>query len=218
VPALDAADAPDGAPAKREAIERAARDVFGRLGYARATIDVIAAEAGVSTRTIYKHFGGKLALFSDVLVGGATEVADAFERAVDVPVDGSAPRRSLRVLADAIVAHRARFPAHFGLVARLESERDQFPEALIESWLRAGPRRVRALLGQRLIELAAATGVRLEDPATAARHLVALVTSPLHTEPEGGHPPTRAEVDAAVEVFARGYGFAAAPAGVRAPE
>jgi AcrR family transcriptional regulator len=203
----------DGAtPDKRRAIEEAARAVFGRLGYARAPIDVIAAEAGVSSRTLYNHFGGKLALFSQVLVSGATEVADALEREVAAAFDESSPRRSLGALADAIVAHRARFPGHFALVARLESERDQFPESLIESWLRAGPRRVRAVLEDRLTRLATMAGVPLVDPAAAARHLVALVTSTLHTEPEGGRPPTDAELEGAVEVFARGYGFEAASA------
>lgn len=195
---------------KRRAIEDAARSVFGRLGYARAAIDAIATEAGVSTRTLYKHFGGKLALFSDVLVAGATEVAEAFEREVREGFDASSPDRSLRVLADAIVAHRARFPGHFALVARLNAERDQFPRELIESWLDAGPRRVRAVLEDRLSRVAAATGVRLGDPAAAARHLVALVTSTLHTDPDAGRAPTDAEVAAAVEVFARGYGLQAA--------
>jgi AcrR family transcriptional regulator len=194
---------------KRQAIEQAARAVFGRLGYARAPIDVIAAEAGVSTRTLYNHFGGKLALFSHVLVSGATEVADAFERHVAGGFDESSPLHSLRVLADAIVEHRARYPAHFALVARLESERDQFPQEVIKSWLDAGPRRVRAVLEDRLSRLAAAAGVRLDDPPAAARHLVALVTSTLHTDPEGGYPPTSDEVDGAVAVFARGYGFGA---------
>jgi AcrR family transcriptional regulator len=198
------------AAAKRAAIEDAARSVFGRLGYARAPIDAIAAEAGVSTRTLYKHFGGKLALFSGVLVAGATEVADAFEEQIRDGFDASSPDRSLRVLAGAIVAHRGRFPAHFALVARLNAERDQFPAELLESWLDAGPRRVRALLQERLGALATARGVELDDPAAAARHLVALVTSTLNTDPEGGHPPTDAEVDGAVGVFARGYGFRAA--------
>jgi AcrR family transcriptional regulator len=201
---------PPGAEAgvdKRAAIEHAARDVFGRLGYARAPIDQIAAAAGVSTRTLYKHFGGKLALFSAVLVDGATEVADAFEAHVADGFHEAAPEPSLRLLADAILAHRARFPAHFALVARVESERDQFPVAMIDAWLQAGPRRVRAILEDRLTRLAEVAEVEIADPAAAARHLVALVTSTLNTEPEGGRPPTDAERDGAIAVFARGYGL-----------
>jgi AcrR family transcriptional regulator len=193
---------------KRGAIERAARVVFGRLGYARASIDQIAAEAGVSTRTLYNHFGDKLGLFSRVLVDGATEVADAFEQRVAVePPD---PQRALMILAGAIVAHRAQFPEHFALVSRLNAERDQFPEELVAAWLAAGPRRVRALLEGRLAQIASAAGVQLRDPRAAARHLVALSESTLLTEPDGARPPTGAELADAVAVFARGYGFAAA--------
>jgi AcrR family transcriptional regulator len=201
-------DAAAAAPAsvKREAIERAARAVFGRLGYARAPIDQIAAEAGVSTRTLYNHFGDKLGLFSHVLVHGATEVADAFERRLDG--DPSEPRHALMILAEAIVAHRAQFPGHFALVSRLNAERDQFPDELVAAWLAAGPRRVRALLEARLELIASAAGVALADPSAAARHLIALSESTLLIEPDGPRPPTRAELADAVAVFARGYGFA----------
>jgi AcrR family transcriptional regulator len=195
------------ASVKREAIEQAARAVFGRLGYARASIDQIAAEADVSTRTLYNHFGDKLGLFSRVLVHGATEVADAFEQRLAVePTD---PRRALMILAEAIVAHRAQFPEHFALVSRLNAERDQFPDELVAAWLAAGPRRVRALLEGRLAHIASTAGVQLRDPRAAARHIVALSESTLLTEPDGSRQPTRAELADAVSVFAGGYGFTA---------
>jgi len=202
-------DAAAAAPAsvKREAIEQAARAVYGRLGYARASIDQIAAEAGVSTRTLYNHFGDKLGLFSRVLVHGATEVADAFEQRLTV--EPTEPQGALMILAEAIVAHRAQFPEHFALVSRLNAERDQFPDQLVAAWLAAGPRRVRALLEGRLAHIASGAGVQLRDPRAAARHLVALSESTLLTEPDGSRPPTRAELVDAVSVFAGGYGFAA---------
>jgi AcrR family transcriptional regulator len=209
VDAAAAAPASGSASVKREAIERAARAVFGRLGYARAPIDQIAAEAGVSTRTLYNHFGDKLGLFSHVLVHGATEVADAFEQRLEG--DPSEPARALMTLAEAIVAHRAQFPEHFALVSRLNAERDQFPDALVAAWLAAGPQRVRTLLESRLELIASASGIALVDPRAAARHLVALTESTLLTEPESPRSPTHAELSDAVAVFARGYGFAARP-------
>jgi AcrR family transcriptional regulator len=205
------ADAAAPASVKREAIEQAARAVFGRLGYARASIDQIAAEAGVSTRTLYNHFGDKLGLFSRVLVHGAAEVADAFEQRLTV--EPTEPQGALMILAEAIVAHRAQFPEHFALVSRLNAERDQFPDELVTAWLAAGPRRVRALLEGRLAHIASGAGVQLRDPRAAARHLVALSESTLLTEPDGSRPPTRAELADAVSVFAGGYGFAAPSSG-----
>lgn len=56
-----------GVPAKRHAIMESALTVFLREGYARANVDVIASEAGVSKQTVYNHFGDKERLFHDVM-------------------------------------------------------------------------------------------------------------------------------------------------------
>ena len=47
-------------PDKREAILRGALTVFARDGYTRASIDAIAKEGEVSTRTLYNHFPSNL--------------------------------------------------------------------------------------------------------------------------------------------------------------
>lgn len=56
-----------GRPAKRQVIVDTARRVFLLHGYAHASIDEIAAEAGVSKQTIYNHFEGKEELFAAVV-------------------------------------------------------------------------------------------------------------------------------------------------------
>jgi AcrR family transcriptional regulator len=48
--------------ARREMILDAARVLFLQSGFARTTVAVIAAEAGVSQETVYKAFGGKTGL------------------------------------------------------------------------------------------------------------------------------------------------------------
>lgn len=50
----------------RAAIVEAARRTFGRHGLAHATLDQVAAEAGVSKGAIYWHFRGKRGLFQAV--------------------------------------------------------------------------------------------------------------------------------------------------------
>ena len=50
-----------------------ARRVFLREGFAAASTDVIAREAGVSKRTLYAYYPSKEELFSDVLRGLTTE-------------------------------------------------------------------------------------------------------------------------------------------------
>ncbi|SEH27373.1 TetR/AcrR family transcriptional regulator [Magnetospirillum fulvum] len=53
--------------AKRDAILDAARAVFLEVGYAAASMDNVAARAGVSKATIYAHFTGKDDLFGAVI-------------------------------------------------------------------------------------------------------------------------------------------------------
>lgn len=52
---------------KRQAIEQAAASVFLRDGYAGASVDDIAREAGVSKATLYSHFHSKEELFGAII-------------------------------------------------------------------------------------------------------------------------------------------------------
>lgn len=54
-------------PAKRAAILAAATKLFLDQGYARTSVDAIAAEAGVGKQTVYGHFGDKEQLFLAVI-------------------------------------------------------------------------------------------------------------------------------------------------------
>ncbi len=83
---------------KREAILKAARKVFTRKGFHGATVDEIAAEAGVAKGTVYLYFKSKAELFVQValevfrslsekmrsLAKEAPDPAAALDRAVDI--------------------------------------------------------------------------------------------------------------------------------------
>jgi AcrR family transcriptional regulator len=56
-----------GRPRTREAIARAARRQFAELGYDRATIRSVAAEAGVDPALVSHYFGSKQQLFITVI-------------------------------------------------------------------------------------------------------------------------------------------------------
>jgi AcrR family transcriptional regulator len=56
-----------GRPGTREAIARAARRQFAELGYDRATIRSVAAEAGVDPALVSHYFGSKQQLFITVI-------------------------------------------------------------------------------------------------------------------------------------------------------
>src|SRR5690348_1885857 len=68
---------------KHDAIAAAALVLFARDGYERTSVDAIAAEAGVSKRTVYSHYGDKESLFVLVL----RETHDAMRERVRSIVD-----------------------------------------------------------------------------------------------------------------------------------
>ena len=73
------------ADATRRAIIAAAREVFTEAGYASATVEGVAAEAGVSAPTVYAVFGSKSGLLSAVVAdgGGQPDIRAKAERALD---------------------------------------------------------------------------------------------------------------------------------------
>ncbi len=58
---------------KDRVIILAARENFFRDGYAGASMDAIAASAGVSVKTVYSHFSNKDQLFAKVMIGACTD-------------------------------------------------------------------------------------------------------------------------------------------------
>lgn len=86
--------------AKHEAILRGAKAVFLRKGFAEANMDAVAAKAGVSKMTLYRHFGNKEALFAGVIRALCEQIVDAgLERVFE-----QAPRQALRSYAKKMIA------------------------------------------------------------------------------------------------------------------
>src|ERR1700722_12204086 len=77
---------------KRELIMRAARRLIARGGFRAAQITAVAARAGVSTGSIYRHFPSKAALFIEVL-----SAAVGHESAILEQIPGAKGMASLRL-------------------------------------------------------------------------------------------------------------------------
>jgi AcrR family transcriptional regulator len=190
----------------------AARRVFGRDGYTRASIDAIAAEAGVSTRTIYNHFDGKEQLFSAVLEASATQVADAFlDQLSAISPSGDDPRPELVAMGAALIRQSIDFPDHFAMVRQIGAEDAHFPIEVIKRWRAAGPRRVESAVMRRLWAMGKEGRLAVPDASRAARHFIALVASETaRTQYPHGPRATEAKrrrmIEAAVEAFLHGYG------------
>ena len=73
---------------KRAAILEAAKRMFTQHGFDGASMDQIAAEAGVSKLTVYSHFGDKDTLFTEAVERYCEQQmpASVFESAPETPV------------------------------------------------------------------------------------------------------------------------------------
>ncbi len=171
-PATGSGPAHRGMPEKRVAIARAARTVFGREGFTRTSVDAIAAEAGVSKRTIYNHFADKEQLFQSVILEGATAVAATQAKIADRHL-----RKIVDLRADLVdfglerVDSLTTFAEHWALVRTIEAEALHIRPALLEAWQEAGPRETHRVLTHWMTEFAERGLLVVPDPAEAARML-----------------------------------------------
>ena len=111
--------------ARSDALISAATRVFVREGYGLASIDKVASEAGVSTRTIYERFKNKADLLGAVITrlvdrDMATVLATAELERLD-------PKDALTVIAQTMTSH-ARDPESVALFRIVATEAYRFPE------------------------------------------------------------------------------------------
>ncbi len=131
---------------KQEVILEGARRVFLREGY-RASMDLVAAEAGVSKQTVYHHFGSKEGLFRAIIGYSSEEFLTVLvEREPGLRDPGETLRRlGIRFLALVLD------PESLALHRMLVAEAPRFPDLAAELY-RAGPeqaaRRLAAYLEQ----------------------------------------------------------------------
>jgi TetR/AcrR family transcriptional regulator, mexJK operon transcriptional repressor len=158
--------APNRNAAKRDAIRRAALDVFLRRGYTNASVDEIVTESGVSRQTVYNNFGGKEGLFLAVV----DDVLDRFLAAMTAVVDEVAlgesddlPRDLTRLGAGWVAL--ALQPDMAGLRRLIVGEASAFPNLAAE-WRDRGPDRAQAMLRREFERLAERGRIDLgQDPA-----------------------------------------------------
>jgi TetR/AcrR family transcriptional repressor of mexJK operon len=195
---------------KRSAILDAARTLFLDRGFDAVTMDDVAATAGASKVTVYKHFSDKRNLFVGVVTAaideaeiGTHDLVAALGATEDLPGDLTAFAR--QHIVDVTRPHLIR------MRRMIIGEFRRFPE-LAAAWHRAGPERAHASLGEQLRRLADRGLLRVPDPVLAAQHLNYLILAIPVNEAmfTGGDFPAgsrrlRRLADEAVRVFLAGY-------------
>jgi AcrR family transcriptional regulator len=198
------------ATSKRQAILNAAADVFAEDGFAGASIDAIAARAGVSRQTVYNQLGDKDNLFK-VVVSEITERSSAgFFRVLDTfPVAPENLEEELIAFSAQLLRKSICDPNGRWLRKLVETEGARFPE-LFETWREYGPGRKYPAIAARLAQLAHAGHLEIDDPALAARQYMALLAMDLRLNQQIGRPTPESEIDqmaaSATRTFLKAYG------------
>jgi TetR/AcrR family transcriptional regulator, mexJK operon transcriptional repressor len=192
---------------KHQAIAAAALMLFARDGYERTSVDAIAAEAGVSKRTVYSHYGDKENLFLSVLNDTYGAMRDRVRDIVDRNLrDVDDVESALSACIHEIVGSITRAPERGSLVRLVMSEAPHFP-ALLQMWHNRG---IVPIIAEPLAKLAASGALQASDPAQAAEHLSALTFGQVNNKSMmGAIPLSDAESDriisSGIDVFMRAY-------------
>ncbi|MBR1245603.1 TetR/AcrR family transcriptional regulator [Bradyrhizobium sp. AUGA SZCCT0169] len=193
------------ANSRREALLRAAAEVFFEQGYAATSIDAIIERAGGSKRNIYNEFGNKQGLFSAIVKENADRVLSTL---VIEQTEGHDLRATLTAFGQHLMGVYMS-PTLIGIYRIAVTEANRFPD-LVKSFYEQGPGRATSRLAE-VLEAANKRGeIRTDDCSRMAGHFVGMIRDNLHLQVVLGlraAPSDReiqAAVGSAVEVFLNG--------------
>ena len=197
---------------RRQAILQAAKTVFFRNGFIGTSMDEVAALAGVSKQTVYKHFADKETLFSELVIVTVNAASDLVKDNV-LGLQGSGDiEADLRDLARRQLALVIQ-PQVMQLRRMIIGEVKRFPH-LGRTFYERGPGRTIAAFATLFEQLVERGELELDDPTLAAEHFNWLIMSiPLNRAMLlGDDESLSAEdlgryADAGVRVFLAAYRF-----------
>ncbi|WP_345294314.1 TetR/AcrR family transcriptional regulator [Luteimonas vadosa] len=191
--------------AKRAAILAAAQDMFTAQGFAGASMDQIAAAAGVSKLTVYSHFGDKDTLFLEAV----RAVCEAQMPPALFIGECTGPLRvQLTGIASAffkLITSDQALSMHRMMLTRASDRHVR------ELFWTAGPARVQAAFAQFLQARVERGELRVPDIDRAAAQFFSLLKGELHTRMASGLcvDPPQADIDAhiaaTVDLFLRAH-------------
>ena len=202
----------EGLAHKRAAILAAARELFVTHGVERTSMDAVAAEAGVSKRTVYDYYGDKHGLLLAVVEAAGESLIGTLREAIDEHLSDEADLRSPADLEQALT----RFAVSIGesmlgssdytATVRLITENGALLPELADHPLNVAPEEA---VAERLAHFTSVGLLEAEDPRLAADHFNALTTLLAF----GTHQPGPVDTDRVrqimvdgVHAFMRAYG------------
>jgi TetR/AcrR family transcriptional regulator, mexJK operon transcriptional repressor len=162
--------------ARLDVLFSAATQVFLREGYGLASIDKVASEAGVSTRTIYERFKNK----ADLLAAVITRLVDRDMATVFATpdLDRLDPKEALTVIAQTITG-RARDPDSVALFRIVATEAQRFPD-LAEKMRDGTKRRMESAIASYFRGQVRRRTLALAEPDRAAALFLQMICAEVH--------------------------------------
>jgi TetR/AcrR family transcriptional repressor of mexJK operon len=156
-------------PRKRAQIIQAGKTVFLAQGFGAANVDDIAASAGVSKMTVYRHFRSKELLFAGVIDALCRQIMDGdLERLLELPPKTALPKFARKIMD--ITFARDTIELHRIVVAECR----RFPE-LGRLFYRSGPQPCIDMLEQYLRRHRKTVRARQSTPRRLAEEFLDLV-------------------------------------------
>jgi TetR/AcrR family transcriptional repressor of mexJK operon len=201
--------------AKRHAILAAATDVFLRQGYEAATLDAVAAAAGVSKQTIYSHFTDKQTLFVAVVDAARSSTGDPAIMGLRWRLDPADVRGSLTAFGEALLA--TTLTAEVAALRRIMIAELHRRPALRDLWDSGAPNATAAHLATEVATLDAQGVLSIPSVPVAVEQYFSLLVHPAHMRSLYGVTPLTASARrdiaaAAADMFVRAYEHRPGPA------
>lgn len=199
--------ATEAVPLKRAQILAGARQVFGDLGFERASVDLIASRSGVSKATIYNHFEDKQALFVAAVLQESDEMRADLRRCLERPPGDV--EQALQLIGEKLLAVILS-PSIAGMFRLVIAEAIRVPE-LGRATFERGIAAVQEAIASHLARWNESGALRIDDPRSAAVAFVALCQGDLGARSRLGvleYPvdaQVRETVQRAVRIFVRAH-------------
>lgn len=198
---------------RRDALLKAAREVFLECGFHGTSIEEVVRRVGGSKASLYSYFGSKEGLFTDIIVAQCDEFLKnlAIPDHVDDDIEQTLLQISRRFLKVFLQPERRE------LFRIIVAEASRFP-AFAKRFYENGPMRARRLLGHYLRLQHEAGTIVCPDPEFAASMLIEMVKATPHHRTLLGLPAYHdghdidTHITGAVRLFLHGVMPAAAPA------
>jgi TetR/AcrR family transcriptional repressor of mexJK operon len=189
-------------------ITEAAAALFLSKGYLATSMDEIAAQAGVSKQTIYKHFADKERLFTGLIASTTARAAQFIETITPLLQSTENLEKDLHEIASRYVS-TVFSPQVLQLRKLVVMESARFPE-IARNYYEQAPGRTVAALAAAFHRLSERGLLRVDDPRIAAMHFAGLIVMmPLDKTMFGGtFTPEELQgfADAGVRAFLAAYG------------